>query len=180
MKRRWALFGVLLSVLLVGSLIAFPASSTRFKLGEQIQFRVEDSATWFWGCCCECVDSAVLGWRIVTTSEQTIYSVVHDAPVSASAWIGSWNQLDSGGTAVPAGQYKLVVDTSVGTLSRCFTVYDPCACWGWCNPCTTCACNDMAVITDCACRTKLVFVDPCQPGCFPLFWGWGCGCSSCP
>ena len=181
MKGRWALIGgLLLSVLVLWSFAAFPATAPRFKLGQEIQFRVNDSTTWFWGCC-TCEQSSVLGWRIVTITEQVIYSVIHDAPVGASAWTGVWSQMDTGGSAVPAGQYKLVVDTSVGTLSRCFTLYDPCGC-GWCNPCMTCACGDVASITNCACRTSLVFVDPCTTGCLslPFLWGWGCGCSSCP
>jgi len=181
-RGRWlSVGGALVVVLLLSSFIALPASSTRFKLGEDIQFRVGDSTTWFWGCC-TCAESLVLGWRIVTGSEQVIYSVIHDAPVSSSLWLGTWAQIDIGGIAVPAGHYKLYVDTSVGTLARCFTLYDPCGC-GWCNPCTTCACNEVSSITTCACRTALVFVDSCQTGCFsfPLFWGWGCcGCSSCP
>jgi len=184
-RGKWAVVGgVLLLALLVSSVVAFSATATRFRAGTDIQFRVQDSSTWFWGCCgcCACEDTLVLGWRVVTTAEQVMYSVVHDAPVSASAWLGRWNQLDSAGGAVPTGQYKLYVDTSIGTLMRCFTLYDPCAC-SWCNPCSTCACTDVASITSCACRTNLVFVDSCSTGCFtfPLFWGWGCGgCSSCP
>jgi hypothetical protein len=173
--------GVLsLVVLLVASFVALPATSTRFKLGEDVAFHVNDSTTWFWGCC-TCEATLVLGWRIVSSMEQVIYSVVHDAPVASSTWIGTWGQIDSTGAAVPAGQYKLYVDTSVGTLSRCFTLYDPCGC-GWCHPCTACACEDVSSITTCACRASLVF-NACQTGCFsfPLFWGWSsCGCTNCP
>ena len=185
MKRRWVALGsTLLVLLLVTSFAAVSATSTRFRAGTEIQFKIQDSATWFWGCCgcCECEDTLVNGWRIVSTAEQVIYSVAHDAAVPSSVWVGSWNQMDIGGTAVPAGYYKLYVDTSAGTLSRCFSVYDPCACnWCW-NPCTMCACEDVACINQCACRTSLVFVDPCgAQGCLPLFWWWGsCGCSSCP
>ena len=185
MRRRWVSIGaVLLLVLALSSFAALPASSTRFRLGAEIQFKIEDSSTWFWGCCgcCECADTLILGWRVVNTVEQVVYSVVHDAPVASSVWLGAWTQVDSGGVAVSAGRYKLYVDTSLGTLSRCFTLYDPCGC-GWCNPCSTCVCEDVSSITDCACRTSLVFVSSCQTGCFsfPLFWGWGCcGCSSCP
>ena len=184
MRRKWYGLGVaLVTLLLVCSFVALPATSPRFRVGEAIQFRVDDASTWFWGCCgcCECEDTLILGWRIVTTAEQVVYSVVHDAPVSASTWSGSWAQADSAGTAVPAGQYKLYVDTSVGTLSRCFVVYDPCSCC-WYSPCVTCACTDLPSIAGCACRTSLVFVDDCRTGCFfPFFWGWGCcGCSSCP
>lgn len=164
---------------------------TNYNLGEEIQFRVEDSTTWWWGCCA-CEESVVLGWRVVNTYEQVVYSVIHDAPVSSSLWRGSWLQQDMNGLAVAAGQYKLYVDTSVGTLSRCFTLRDPCGCnWGtsWCaSSCTSCVCEDVPSITTCACKTTLVFVDDCNTGSFPFFW-WGCNtctsttsssCSSCP
>lgn len=188
MRSKWARISwvILFLSLMVGS--AAMASSlfgTSYDLGEEIQFKVNDSTTWLWGCC-SCEESLVLGWRIVNTSEQVVYSVIHDAPVPSSLWQGSWLQLDLNGAAVAAGQYKLYVDTSVGTLSRCFTVRDPCAC-SWCySPCTTCVCEEIASITTCACRTALVFVEDCVPGCFPFFL-WGCsstststGCSSCP
>ena len=185
MRGRWASIGaVFLLVLVLSSFAALPASSTRFRLGAEIQFKIEDSSTWFWGCCgcCECEDTLILGWRVVNSVEQVVYSVVHDAPVASPVWLGTWTQVDSGGVAVPVGYYKLYVDTSAGTLSRCFTLYDPCSCYWGCNICSTCACTDVACITTCACRTSLVFVDTCSTRCcFPLFWGWGCcGCSSCP
>ncbi len=185
MKGRRVAVGVsLFAIVLLISSVTLAAVSPRYKLGEEIQFQVEDSTTWSWGCCgcCTCDDTLVLGWRIVNTSQQAIYSVIHDAPVSASAWLGSWTQIDSLGGSVAAGQYKLVVDTSVGTLSRCFSIYDPCGCY-WCNPCCSCVCEDVSTVSDCSCRTSLVFVDSCQTSCFrfPLFWGWrSCGCSSCP
>jgi len=189
-KRRWiSVGGLLLAVLLLTVVVSHAASGstlfgTRFKLGETIQFRVEDSTSWWWGCCC-CTETLVLGWRIVNTSEQTLYSAAFNAPVSASQWQGSWNQVDANSAAVSAGQYKLYVDTSVGTLSRCFTIYDPCCRCGW-SPCSVCSCEQVTSISDCACRTTLVFIDTCQTGCFPFFgWGGGwcsscCGCSSCP
>ncbi len=185
MRGRWvSIATVVLLVLALASFAALPASSTRFRVGTEIQFKIEDSSTWFWGCCgcCECADTLVLGWRIVDSVEQVVYSVVHDAPVASSVWLGTWTQVDSGGVAVSEGYYKLYVDTSVGTLSRCFTVYDPCSCCWGCNICSACACTDVACITSCACRTSLVFVDTCSTGCyFPLFWGWGCcGCPSSP
>ena len=179
--KRVSIGTVIVLVVVLSSFAALPASYTRFKLGEEIRFRVEDSTTWFWGCC-TCEGSLIFGWRIVNSAEQVAYSVVHDAPVSSSAWLGAWAQVDSGGFAVPAGQYKLYVDTSMGTLARCFRLYDPCGC-SWCNPCSTCVCEDVSSITDCACRSRLVFVSSCQTGCFsfPFFWGWGCcGCSTCP
>jgi len=187
-RSKWARIGwvVLFFSLIVGS--AAMASSlfgTSYNLGEEIQFKVADSTTWWWGCC-SCEESLVLGWRIGNASGQVVYSVIHDAPVPSSLWQGSWLQLDLNGIAVAAGQYMLYVDTSVGTLSRCFTVRDPCAC-SWCSsPCTSCVCEEVASIANCACRTALVFVEDCELGCFPFFW-WGCcsaststGCSSCP
>ena len=181
MRGRWITFcGVLLVVLLATSLMGSAAGSTRFRVGEEIQFKVEDSTTWFWGCC-TCAETVVLGWRVVNSSEQVVYSVGHDAPVSSAAWLGSWAQVDSLGATVAMGQYKLYVDTSLGTLSKCFTIYDPCGC-GWCNPCVSCICEGVSSISDCACRATLVFVDTCRTGCFPFpfFWGWGCSrCSPC-
>jgi len=182
-RGRWAwIVVVVFSVLLVGSLVGVSASSARIRLGQQVQFRVEDSTTWFWGCwgccgCCTCPETTILGWRVVTTSEHVVYSVVHDAPVPSSAWQGTWAQVDAAGAAAPAGEYKLYVDTSVGTLARCFTLYDPCAC-AWCSPCTTCVCAELACITNCGCKTSLVFVEPCGTGCFVFpFFFWGCcGC----
>ena len=99
-------------------------------MGETVQFKVEDSTTWWWGCCCPCEDTLIYGWRITDLAGVSVYSVGHDAAVSAGTWVGTWNQTKLDGTAASAGQYMLVVDTSVGTLSRCFTIYDPCGCGG--------------------------------------------------
>jgi hypothetical protein len=184
--KRWASIGLVLLVALTLIAVVSTASTsllgTRFKLGEEIQFKVEDSTVWWWGCC-SCTASSVLGWRVVSGAGQTVYSVVHDAPVPASIWSGAWEQTASGGVAVAAGQYILYVDTTAGTLSRCFSLYDPCGCNSCYSPCTSCVCNEVPSITDCACKTTLVFVDTCG-GCFPFFWWLGCsscsGCSSCP
>lgn len=197
MRSKWARIGLagLLLVMVVGS--AAMASSlfgTTYNVGEEIRFQVEDSTSWWWGCC-SCEDSLVLGWRIVNASGQVVYSVIHDAPVAASIWQGSWLQLDMNGVAVAAGQYKLLVDTSAGTLSRCFKIQDPCnSCNNWCTSgCTSCICDDVPSITTCSCTTTLVFVDDCNSGFFPFFL-WGCnscsssssssssssGCSTCP
>lgn len=179
MKRRWVFVGcVLLSALLFVSLAGFGWSllGNRYKIGDTITFEVQDSTTWWWGCC-SCTETLVLGWRISNSAQQTLYSVVLDAPVSASFWQGSWDQVDATGLAVAAGQYKLFVDTSAGTLSRCFSTYDPCGCAGCYSPCSSCACEEYGSITNCACRASLVFVSNCQVGCFPLFW-WGSCCGS--
>ena len=196
MRSKWARIScavVLLSLMVGSAAMASSLFGTTYNLGEQIKFQVEDSTTWWWGCCNCCEESVVLGWRVVNASEQVVYSVIHDAPVSSSLWQGSWSQTDMNGLAVAAGRYKLYVDTSAGTLSRCFTLRDPCGCnWctSWCtSSCTSCVCEEVSSITNCSCRTALVFVEDCNTGCFPLFW-WGCcnpctsttssGCSSCP
>jgi len=182
-KRRWISVGcVLLSALLLVSLVGFSwgLSGTRFKIGEAVTFEVQDSPTWWWGCC-SCSETLVLGWRIANSAGQTLHSVVLNAPVSASIWQGTWDQLDATGLAAVAGQYKLYVDTSAGTLTRCFSIYDPCGSCGSCySPCSTCACEEVSSITDCSCKVSLVFVSNCQAGCFPLLW-WGgcCGSSGC-
>jgi hypothetical protein len=195
-RSKWARIGLagLLLVMVVGSMaMASSLFGTTYDVGEEIRFQVEDSTTWWWGCC-SCQDSLVLGWRIVNLSGQVVYSVIHDAPVAASIWQGSWLQLDMNGVAVAAGQYRLLVDTSVGTLSRCFKIQDPCNSCNWCtSSCTSCICEDVPSITTCSCTTTLVFVDDCNSGFFPFFL-WGCnscsssssssssssGCSSCP
>jgi len=182
-RRRWVTVGcVLVIAVFLSSVAATAATSlfgTRFRAGETIQFEIEDSTTWFWGgacCCCSCTTTTIFGWRITDTAGQTIYSVVHDAPVSSTMWTGNWGQTNVDGTAVPSGQYTLYVDTSVGTLSRCLTIYDPCAC---CNPCYSCGCNQVASVVECGCKATLVFVDTCT-GCFPFFGLFGCGCYSSP
>jgi hypothetical protein len=179
--KRWAVLAFVL-VVLVASLAASASSTslfgTRFKLGTEIQFRVQDETTWWWGCC-SCTPSQVLGWRVASGSGQVVYSVVHDAPVPASSWVGSWTQVNASAAAVPAGQYVLYVDTSAGTLSRCFTLYDPCGCNTCWSTCWSCACQEVPSISACACRTSLVFVETCTSGCFPFFGWLGCGCSTC-
>ncbi|MEW5825408.1 MAG: hypothetical protein AB1778_01095 [Candidatus Bipolaricaulota bacterium] len=180
--KKWALVGCLMALLV--ATVATSASGatlygTRFNLGTEIQFQVEDSSTWWWGCCCPCTPTSVLGWRITSSAGLVVYNVVFDAPVAASTWIGSWLQVDAGGVAVPAGQYMLYVDTTAGTLSRCLTLYDPCAC-SWCyTACGACVCGEVPSITTCACRTELNFIEPCTCGCFSLFWWLGGCCSPC-
>lgn len=178
--KRWA---VLASVLVVlAASVAASATSTslfgaRFKVGTEIQFRVQDETTWWWGCCA-CTPSQILGWRVASPSGTVVFSIIHDAPIPAAAWVGTWNQLNPSGQAVPAGQYVLYVDTTVGTVSRCFTIYDPCGCTSCWSPCWTCGCQEVPTVQNCACRTTLVFVDtPCTNGCLSLFGLFGC--SSC-
>jgi hypothetical protein len=188
-RSRWVRIGcaILLLSITVGS-AAFASSlfGTTYNLGEDIQFKVEDSTIWWWGCCscCSCTESLVSGWRIVNASNQVVYSVAFDAPVAASIWQGTWSQLDMNGAAVDAGRYMLYVDTSAGTLSRWITLRDPCAC-SWCtSSCSYCEWDEVPSITDCSCRTSLEFVEDCNTGCFSLFWWLGCSssssCSSCP
>jgi len=183
-KQRWTLVGgVVLVMVIVLSLVGAGATSsfftgTRFRGGDPITFKVEDMSTWWWGCC-TVSESLVLGWRVVDSTGQAVYSVVHDAPVSASLWQGTWLQMDAIGVSAPVGAYTLYVDTSAGTLSRCFTVYDPCTRCGWTPACSTCACNQVTSITGCASRTTLVFVDTSTSRCVsPFGWFGGC-CSPC-
>jgi len=180
-RSKWARISWLvlfLTMVVGGAAMASSLFGTSYDVGEEIQFQVQDSMTWWWGCCA-CEDSLVLGWRIVNLSGQVVYSVIHDAPVSSAIWQGSWLQLDMNGLAVSAGQYKLLVDTSAGTLSRCFTIQDPCGCNWYPSACTSCACEDVATITNCSCSTTLVFVEDCNTGNFPFFL-WGCNsCNSC-
>lgn len=183
-RRATSVCLAVLVFLVVGAVLGTAATTstlfgTRFELGGTIRFKVEDSTTWWWGCCCGCPDTLILAWRIVDGAGLPVYSVVHDAPVGASAWVGSWMQIDADGNAVLPGSYMLYVDTSGGTLSRCFTLYDACSC---CRPCSYCCCEDVTTITSCACRTTLVFIEPCTTGCFPLLWWFGCcsPCTSCP
>jgi opacity protein-like surface antigen len=181
MKRSIVLAAVL--VVLVASFAASASQSslfgTRFKVGAEIQFRVEDQTTWWWGCC-SCTPSQVLGWRVTAAAGQVVYSVIHDAPIPAASWVGSWKQLDANGAAVAVGQYILYVDTTAGTLSRCFTLYDPCGCNTCWTPCWSCSCQEITTITNCACQTSLAFVDTCTSGCLPFFNLFGCtSCYGC-
>ncbi|MFC2083378.1 hypothetical protein ACFLSG_05035, partial [Candidatus Bipolaricaulota bacterium] len=124
MRSKWARIGlvvVFLSLAVGSAAMASSLFGTSFDLGEEIQFKVEDSTSWWWGCCA-CEASQVLGWRVVNAYEQVVYSVIHDAPVPATVWQGSWLQIDMNGLAVAAGQYKLYVDTSAGTLSKNFKI----------------------------------------------------------
>jgi len=188
--KKWARLGCVLVVVL--SVVAITASAwtsssifgTRFKVGQEIAFKVENSTSWWWGCgCCGscCPDVTVHGWRVVNSSGLGVYSVIHDAPVSASVWQGTWMQVDAASVTVAAGAYTLYVDTSAGTLSRCFTIYDPCnCCVSWVPACTSC-CQDQSSITNCSCRTTLVFIDTCAGGCFfPFSFFGSCGCGTSP
>jgi hypothetical protein len=187
-KQKWARLGcVLVVVLAMVAVVASAGTSSslfgsKFKIGEEIVFKVESSATWWWSCGSCCPDVTVLGWRVASSAGQVVYSVIHDAPVSATMWQGTWAQMDGPGVAVAAGAYTLYVDTSVGTLSRCFSIYDPCNRCVSCLPCGTCACQATSSITNCSCRTTLVFIDTCAGGCFfpfSFFGSCGCGTSSC-
>ncbi len=179
--KRWCLRGSVVLVLVVLLMVAGLAgeaamrrSSERYRLGEAVLFKVEDGTTgWWWGRCCQppCSVSQVFGWRIADSTGQTIYAVVHDVPVAASIWQGSWTQIRSTGEAVPAGEYMLYVDTSVGTLSRSFRVYDPCCYghWGWWRNCNWCG-TTSTIVTNCFCRTTLILHREEPARCRPLFW----------
>ena len=187
--KKWARLGCVLVVIL--SVVAVAASAwtssslfgTKFKVGQEIAFKVENASNWWWNpCSCGscCPDVTVLGWRVASSAGVTVYSVIHDAPVSTSLWQGTWTQIDAAAVAVAAGAYTLYVDTSAGTLTRCFTIYDPCNRCVSCVPSCVSCCQDMSSISNCGCRTTLVFVDTCvSGGCFFPFFGL-CGCGSTP
>ena len=88
--KKWPRLGCILVVVL--DMVAVVASAgtgsslfgTKFKVGQEITFKVENSTTWWWGCGSCCPDVTVLGWRVASSAGQTVYSVIHDAPVSAS------------------------------------------------------------------------------------------------
>ncbi len=167
--RRCVLLSVALGVVVFGA-VAFAASSRSgsYRLGEPVVFMVEDQKTSSWCCCCcTCPDTQILGWYVVDSDGDTVYSVEFDPVGYASDWDGTWSQTDDLGASVPAGTYTLYVETSVGTLSRSFSLYDPCSCrcgcnrcwgfgrcWGW--RCGTC--SQVATITHTCCRTSLVLV----------------------
>lgn len=188
--RRWLTRGsIVLLVLLMMAVVVGQATTTassgRYRVGETIQFKVQNTTSgWWWGnCCCQCTcsETQILGWHIANSSGQTVYMVVHDAPVAASIWQGNWAQIDSVGAAIPVGEYMLYVDTSVGTLSRSFKLYDPCSCCGWCcNWYWNCNwCNETSTITtNCYCRTSLVLLEEAQDCCWPFF-RWSCN-PCCP
>ena len=232
MGRRLAWGSIVLVGLVLFSMVAsvtaasYSTWSGRYRLGEPILFKVQDQKVCCWCCCCQptCPETQVFGWRIADSCGRTIYAVVHDVPVSASIWQGSWAQVDSSaaagaqasaqaaasatatgqsatavatgiatssayayGTSVSAGSYILYVDTSVGTLSRCLRIYDPCSycncCWS-CSCCNCCwprtcsSCTASATITNCCCRTSLVLIAEQSTCCYPFF-RWPC-CSTCP
>jgi len=113
-------------------------------------------------------------------SAQAAASATATAQASSAAG-ASTSSAYASGAFVPPGYYILYVDTSVGTLSRCLYLYDPCCgcCWGW-SSCgwSRCGCGSQSTITSCCCRTSLVWVEEEQPCCH-LFFRWPC-CSSCP
>jgi len=179
-KRRWVWLGVVLVVVAVVPQLALGASSgllgDRFSVGELVQFRVVDDSTWWWGCCCcqpACGPSDVYGWRVADLCGVAVYGMTYEVPMPATVFLGSWPQVNYDGMQVAAGTYILYVDTSVGTLSRCFRIVDPCClnlCW-WCVSCHATSC-----FTNCGCTTSLEWVVP-EPECCWPFW---CVPSCCP
>jgi len=189
--KKWSTRGsIILLVVLMAVVVVGQATTTTtsgcYKVGELIQFKVQDATRcWWWGnCSCQysCDETQVTGWHIVNSSGETIFEVLHDndGPVAASSWQGNWAQIDSTGVDVPPGEYTLYVDTSVGTLSRSLQVYDPCSGCGYCNFFWNCSwCNNTSTITtDCYCKTSLVLLKEESNCCWPLF-RFQCS-SSCP
>ena len=212
--RSVVLVGVVLFAL-AASVTAAPCGvcSVRYKLGETLSFRVEE---WKACCCCchpTCAETQVMGWRITDACGNIVHSVVHDVPIAASLWQGSWPEVDSAAVAQAAAQaiasptgsvyeswqkvksafeeyccnagvpilpgyYMLHVDTSVGMLSCCFRLYDPCSrcCWDRC--CNCFPCEQSTIMTNCCWRTSLVFMTKQAPCYRSLLWQ-PC-CLSCP
>lgn len=185
--KRWGTrtLIVLVVLLVVGAVVGQAATNSngRYKLGQTVLFKVQDSQVGWWGwgscgCCssCQsCTSTQVTGWHITNSSGQTVYSVVFDAAVAASTWQGSWGQVNKDGVAVAAGTYTLYVSTSVGTLSRTVTLYDPCcgACgWSWWWGCTSCN-QQASITTNCYCKTTLVLEEQSSTCCGSLF-SWPC------
>ncbi len=184
MKHRWAwvsvaLVGLVVMVVVLGSATTYSNWSGKYKVGETVLFKVDSEQLWWWNCCCcnqrpSCPVVQVSGWHVADSTGKTVYQVVFDTPVNVSDWQGSWGQVDSSNAAVPAGQYTLYVDTTVGTLSRHIYIYDPCStCWSWSWSCN--ACQEVASITNSGCRTTLVLLKEVKDTncCLPLFW-WPC------
>ncbi len=179
---------VLVVVLALTAVVAQAASTSsngRYKLGEAISFKVQDEHIGWWNCCCQscCPGTQITGWHVTDSSGQTVYSVVFDSPGVASTWEGSWGQVNMDGVAVAAGNYTLYVSTSVGTLSRTVTLYDPCCggcgcgcgwTWWWWG-CSSCN-QQASITTNCNCKTSLVLLSESSTCCGSLFW-WPC--SSC-
>ncbi|MCK4394817.1 hypothetical protein KAX17_18110 [Candidatus Bipolaricaulota bacterium] len=187
MKSWWVRGSVVLVVLVLFVTIASAAASpcsTRcasYRLGEPIVFMVKDQKTSGWCCCCcTCPDTQILGWYIVDSDGDTVNSLEFDPVGYASDWDGTWSQTDDLGASVPAGTYTLYVETSVGLLSRCLKLYDPCSCCSGCNCCWSysrcwgwrcCTCGQVATITHGCCRTSLVLTQEKTTRCsFRLRW----------
>ena len=176
-KNWWARGSVVLVGLVLFATIAGAAASpwstqcTQYRLGETIVFTVDQQKVFGWCCCCcTCPDTQILGWRVVDSSGQTVNSLEFDPAGFASDWDGTWSQLNYSGVPVPPGYYTLYLDTSVGTLSRCLKLYDPCTCcWGW--SCYTC--GQVATITHCRCRASLVLVKQ-ESTCYSSRLCWPC------
>ena len=172
---------LLVAGLACGSVASTYSSTARYSLGKTVLFGVEEEKLFClsccWGSCCQPTpcEIEVLGWHIMNACGESVYSVVHDVAVPASTWEGSWVQVDAFGTQVAAGYYKLCVDTSAGTISRCFEIYDPCPCWlcSCCEPkprfCWSfCSCRETPSAKLCCRRATLEFVEEKRSSCFSL------------
>jgi hypothetical protein len=182
--KRWLVWGgfVLVSLVMLLAVAGAGASSlsiTRYAVGESVLFQIETQNTCWWSCCgccnCACPEIQVSGWRVVDGGGTIVYAVSLEAPIAVPAWTGSWNQANTSGVPVAAGNYVLYVDTTVGMLSRSFLIYDPCCCcWGWLWPCFTC--EEASRITQCCCRITLTLSHEQRP-CSPCSWPCCSGCS---
>ena len=189
MAKRLVLAAVTLAllVLMVGSTATagslFDRATMKYRVGDAVLFRVETRKSCCC-CCCSCADTEVLGWQVVDACGQLVHTMEYDPPGLSSTWEGTWTQIDLSGTQVPSGYYKLYVDTSAGTISRCFKIYNPCSCCCWsscwcrdlCSWWSRCSCRENPTIKHCCCRVSLELVAETGTCCLSSCW---LGCSPC-
>ena len=86
----------------------------------------------------------------------------------AEATILKWNKSD--GAHVTAGYYRIAVDTSLGTLSRCIRITERCPlrCFAPGRCLSRCTCDEAPDHSECCCKVSLEFVVE-RACCFPLF-----------
>ncbi|HIP99766.1 TPA: hypothetical protein EYH33_04440 [Candidatus Bipolaricaulota bacterium] len=145
-----------------------PPCYTSFWVGEPVQIELKVS----YGFCCCCYSAPqVLGWRVETWPDGvTVYSEAFAAPVAASAFSVTWDQLDATGAQVAAGYYKVVVVTTAGEYEAYLRLVERpqgCCFWPWLSsrPCAVSLCQPRVILSrPCVspCQIRL-FVSPCCP-----------------
>ena len=156
------------------------ASRMQYTPGETVRFEVaeRDICWWFCGDCKPVCSAEILSWHVSDACGVWVYSVQHEVPVPGSNWLGSWSQVDSAGLQVSAGYYQIVVETSLGPISRCIRITEPCPGWCWTpDRCLRgCACSETPTRAECCCKVSLEFVVEGTACCFPFFWRCSSGC----